>query len=252
MTRGGDAADESLLATASGRVGELAIHPSCPPPFPPPNRTAYALHARLMSWFLDAPAAPFGVHCVPLAGKAAAKDVGMWFGASAGASALRCVLFSLSSPSTPNPSLHADAHHSPQLRRTIFAIRDEPPTWPGVDDGDDDMLESISDPEEEADFGVDDGESSTTSHAASTMQFMSTSNSSNSGARSEEFRGARHATPQRALRLGASQHASTKGMGRERRTNGSIRCRCRRHLGLGRARRRRKTGERARNVTVSP
>ncbi|KAJ6491098.1 hypothetical protein C8R45DRAFT_1096623 [Mycena sanguinolenta] len=93
-----------------------------------------------------------------------------------------------------------------RLPRTIFAIQDEPPTWPGADD--DDMLKSISDPEEEVDVGV-----STTSHAASstshatsgashvpastfshthahhgsnsTTHSVSTSNSSKSGARSE-------------------------------------------------------------------
>ncbi|KAJ7088981.1 hypothetical protein C8R44DRAFT_818952 [Mycena epipterygia] len=42
-----------------------------------------------------------------------------------------------------------------QLPRTVFAVQDEPPTWPGADDDDDDGigLESISDPEE---AGLDD------------------------------------------------------------------------------------------------
>ncbi|KAF7325374.1 hypothetical protein MSAN_02514700 [Mycena sanguinolenta] len=74
------------------------------------------------------------------------------------------------------------------LRRRIK--EDEPPTWPGADD-DDDMLESISDPEEEADVGVDDGEVSTTSHAASSASHATSSAShvpasTNSGARSSE------------------------------------------------------------------
>jgi cysteine protease ATG4 len=47
----------------------------------------------LLSWFLDAPAAPFGVHRMALAGKAAGKDAGMWFGPSAAAGALRFVVF---------------------------------------------------------------------------------------------------------------------------------------------------------------
>jgi hypothetical protein len=62
---------------------ELIFFPSEPPlrptptaPFPPPTRPAHALHARLLSWFLDAPAAPFGVHRMALAGMAAGKDVG--------------------------------------------------------------------------------------------------------------------------------------------------------------------------------
>ncbi|KAJ7241742.1 hypothetical protein C8J57DRAFT_1368595 [Mycena rebaudengoi] len=49
------------------------------------------------------------------------------------------------------------------LPRTIFAIQDEPPTWLGADDDDDEMgLESISDPEEECvnAEGADDGEGS--------------------------------------------------------------------------------------------
>ncbi|KAJ6622408.1 hypothetical protein B0H10DRAFT_903785 [Mycena sp. CBHHK59/15] len=43
------------------------------------------------------------------------------------------------------------------LLRTIFAIQDEPPTWPGAADDDDMGLESISDPEEGENVGVDDG-----------------------------------------------------------------------------------------------
>ncbi|KAJ6473340.1 hypothetical protein C8R47DRAFT_1324442 [Mycena vitilis] len=66
--------------------------PTPTPPFPPQSHTAHALHARLLSWFLDAPAAPFGVHRMALAGKAAGKDVGMWFGPSAAAGALRTLV----------------------------------------------------------------------------------------------------------------------------------------------------------------
>ncbi|KAJ7673031.1 hypothetical protein DFH06DRAFT_1319246 [Mycena polygramma] len=54
----------------------------------PDNHPSFpASIARLLSWFLDAPAAPFGVHRMALAGKAAGKDVGMWFGPSAAAGA---------------------------------------------------------------------------------------------------------------------------------------------------------------------
>jgi hypothetical protein len=42
------------------------------PPFPQPTHTA---HAWLLSWFLGA----FCMHHMELAGKAAGKDVGMWF-----------------------------------------------------------------------------------------------------------------------------------------------------------------------------
>ncbi|KAJ7246640.1 hypothetical protein C8J57DRAFT_1674770 [Mycena rebaudengoi] len=50
------------------------------PAFPAPTRRAYAVHARLLSWFLNNPAAPFGVHRMALASKAQGKDVCMWFG----------------------------------------------------------------------------------------------------------------------------------------------------------------------------
>ncbi|KAF7368158.1 hypothetical protein MVEN_00134800 [Mycena venus] len=83
---------QSLLASALGRVGEPPLIPALAPPFPPRTRHAHALHARLLSWFLDAPAAPFGVHRMALAGKAAGKDVGMWFGPSAAAGALRMLV----------------------------------------------------------------------------------------------------------------------------------------------------------------
>ncbi|KAJ7710636.1 peptidase C54, partial [Mycena rosella] len=68
---------QSLLATALQRVGG-ENHLS----HPPPPRSS---HQRC----LDAPTAPFGVHRMALAGKAARKDVGMWFGPSAVAGALR-------------------------------------------------------------------------------------------------------------------------------------------------------------------
>ncbi|KAJ6467674.1 hypothetical protein C8R47DRAFT_1325949 [Mycena vitilis] len=44
------------------------------PTLPALITTAHALHARLVSWFFDAPA-PFGVHQMALAGKAPGKDV---------------------------------------------------------------------------------------------------------------------------------------------------------------------------------
>ncbi|KAJ7889668.1 hypothetical protein B0H13DRAFT_882906 [Mycena leptocephala] len=65
---------QSLLTTALGRVEEPFLLPTPTALFPPPTRPA-----RLLSWFPNAPAAPFGVHRMALAGKAAGKDVGMWF-----------------------------------------------------------------------------------------------------------------------------------------------------------------------------
>jgi hypothetical protein len=72
---------------------EPYLLPTPTAPFPPSTRPAHALHARLFSWFLDAPAAPFGVHRMALAGKAAGKDAGMWSGPSAAAEALSFVCF---------------------------------------------------------------------------------------------------------------------------------------------------------------
>ncbi|KAJ7605278.1 hypothetical protein DFH06DRAFT_260259 [Mycena polygramma] len=64
------------------------LHPTPPAAFPPVSPSAHAAHALLLSWFLDLQAAPFGVHRMALAGKAAGKEVGMWFGPSAAAGAL--------------------------------------------------------------------------------------------------------------------------------------------------------------------
>jgi hypothetical protein len=50
---------------------------------------------RLLSWFLDAATASFGVDRMALASKAAGKDGPMWFGRSAAAGALRWFFFSL-------------------------------------------------------------------------------------------------------------------------------------------------------------
>jgi hypothetical protein len=56
--------------------------------YPPPTGAAAATaYAHLLSWFLDAPAALR----MALAGKAAGKDVGMWFGPIAAAGAIRWV-----------------------------------------------------------------------------------------------------------------------------------------------------------------
>ncbi|KAJ7669638.1 hypothetical protein B0H17DRAFT_1086532 [Mycena rosella] len=71
-------AGQSLLVTALQHVGA------------PPRRRP-SPRARLLSWFLDAPSAPFGVHRMALAGKATGKDVGMWFGCSTAAATMRSV-----------------------------------------------------------------------------------------------------------------------------------------------------------------
>ncbi|KAJ7712200.1 hypothetical protein B0H16DRAFT_581340 [Mycena metata] len=83
---------QSLLAVALGRVVEPPLTPTPPAPFPPQTLAVRTLHARLLSWFLDAPAAPFGVHRMALAGKAAGKDVRMWSGPSTAAGTLRTLV----------------------------------------------------------------------------------------------------------------------------------------------------------------
>ncbi|KAJ7465526.1 hypothetical protein FB451DRAFT_421834 [Mycena latifolia] len=91
---------------AWGGVG----YPSNPiPDCSPQTPAALGAHAHLLSWFLDAPAAPFGVHRMALAGKAAGKNVGMWFGPSATASAVRMLVdaFPRTAVAFPLPSTAA-------------------------------------------------------------------------------------------------------------------------------------------------
>ncbi|KAJ6474744.1 hypothetical protein C8R45DRAFT_381786 [Mycena sanguinolenta] len=110
----------SFLPIAFLFLTEPTIHLSCPPPFHP-RRTAHALHARLISSRRGA------LRCAPHGARGErCRDV-VW--AECG-----CQCFA--------------------LPRTIFAIQIEPSTWPGADDDDDGMLESVSDPEEEAGFGA--------------------------------------------------------------------------------------------------
>ncbi|KAJ6501014.1 hypothetical protein DFH09DRAFT_1203118 [Mycena vulgaris] len=66
---------QSLLAPAPQRVGKLPLTPTSAPLFPPTSPTAHVRDVYLMPCFLDAPAAPFGIHCMVLVGKAAGKDV---------------------------------------------------------------------------------------------------------------------------------------------------------------------------------
>ncbi|KAJ7881837.1 hypothetical protein B0H13DRAFT_2667498 [Mycena leptocephala] len=108
------AASISVLSENLGPEPSLLPTPTAP--FPPPTRPA-----RLLSWFPDAPAAPFGVHRMALAGEAAGKDVGMWFGLSA-AVALRTLVeafptaglgFSVATDGTLYPTDVFAASHSP-------------------------------------------------------------------------------------------------------------------------------------------
>ncbi|KAJ7910923.1 hypothetical protein B0H13DRAFT_1876242 [Mycena leptocephala] len=56
---------------------ENPLQPTLPTPFPSRTQSAHAHHPLLLSWFLDAPAAPFGLHLMPFVGKATGKDVGI-------------------------------------------------------------------------------------------------------------------------------------------------------------------------------
>ncbi|KAJ7208129.1 hypothetical protein C8J57DRAFT_1484504 [Mycena rebaudengoi] len=77
-----DAGDARVLRDRRGvsRARAASLHPRLP--------RAHPARARLLSWFLDSPAAPFGMHRMALAGKAQGKDVGMWVGPSAAAEAV--------------------------------------------------------------------------------------------------------------------------------------------------------------------
>ncbi|KAJ7429264.1 hypothetical protein B0H11DRAFT_2266316 [Mycena galericulata] len=63
-----------------------------PPHQPPHTARLPAPHLHLLSWFLNAPAVPFGVHHMALAGKAQGKDVGMWIAPSAASGAVRTLV----------------------------------------------------------------------------------------------------------------------------------------------------------------
>jgi cysteine protease ATG4 len=54
----------------------------------------YAMYAQILTWFFDtpAPAAPFSVHRMALAGKDLGTEVGQWFGPSVAAGALKRVI----------------------------------------------------------------------------------------------------------------------------------------------------------------
>jgi cysteine protease ATG4 len=52
------------------------------------------MYAQILTWFFDtpAPAAPFSVHRMALAGKDLGTEVGQWFGPSVAAGALKRVI----------------------------------------------------------------------------------------------------------------------------------------------------------------
>ncbi|KAJ7132069.1 hypothetical protein C8R44DRAFT_871062 [Mycena epipterygia] len=83
---------------------------AAPPPFSPTTtsnsassssqedhtrlRARHAAYVRLLTWFLDTPApeAPFSVHRMAFAGKDLGTDVGMWFGPSIAAGAIKALV----------------------------------------------------------------------------------------------------------------------------------------------------------------
>ncbi|KAJ7636027.1 hypothetical protein DFH06DRAFT_657448 [Mycena polygramma] len=58
------------------------------------SRARHAAYVRLLTWFLDTPApeAPFSVHRMALAGKDLGTEVGMWFGPSIAAGAIKALV----------------------------------------------------------------------------------------------------------------------------------------------------------------
>ncbi|KAJ6581256.1 hypothetical protein B0H19DRAFT_500096 [Mycena capillaripes] len=58
------------------------------------TRACHAAYVRLLTWFLDTPApeAPFSVHRMALAGKDLGTEVGMWFGPSIAAGAIKALV----------------------------------------------------------------------------------------------------------------------------------------------------------------
>ncbi|KAJ3862058.1 hypothetical protein EV359DRAFT_45939 [Lentinula novae-zelandiae] len=67
-------------------------------PLSPEMTKEYAMYVQIVTWFLDTPSelAPFSVHQMALVGKDLGKDVGMWFGPSTAAGAIRSLVHAYS------------------------------------------------------------------------------------------------------------------------------------------------------------
>ncbi|KAJ7918714.1 hypothetical protein B0H13DRAFT_1991420 [Mycena leptocephala] len=86
------------------RKNSVPSSPTTTPPFSPTttfnsedhtrSRARHAAYVRLLTWFLDTPApeAPFSVHHMALAGKDLGTEVGMWFGPSIAAGAIKALV----------------------------------------------------------------------------------------------------------------------------------------------------------------
>jgi hypothetical protein len=108
-----------FVLTPSSR--RTSPHPDPRTPFPAPH-SARTRPVRASA--LDAPVAPFGVHRMALACKAAGKDVGTWFGLSAAAAALRWVFISRFFPVYLVCTYHPAHNHTlPPSHFHAFCIR---------------------------------------------------------------------------------------------------------------------------------
>ncbi|KAN0133876.1 hypothetical protein V8E53_008308, partial [Lactarius tabidus] len=82
---------QSLLATA---LIHLRLGRECQRPPQPVYTADYATYVQILTWFFDSPSilCPFSVHRMALTGKELGKGVGVWFGPSTAAGAIKSLV----------------------------------------------------------------------------------------------------------------------------------------------------------------
>ncbi|KAJ6623895.1 hypothetical protein B0H10DRAFT_2213273 [Mycena sp. CBHHK59/15] len=126
------------ISSSSSTVGEPPLIPTLAPPFS--ARTRFARPAALLVPRRAAGAVWRGPHGAGEQGRGGGRGDVVWLERGSGALRQKYSRRRIRRLSRPYQVSSTTPH-------TIFAIADEPPTWPGADD-DDIGLESISDPEE--------------------------------------------------------------------------------------------------------